>query len=390
MHLLCLPALEFQAVPAKSGEVTEQKTPLRKLPNNEFSSTRSRNMPSPILAPSPCPTAGAGVHSWILSMANRCRWAKLPETEAVRRITGGMTRQPSPANEVITAVQKAYRSTWQPPQSGKSFRPHPVSMAEIKFDPSKLKAMAEKIRAPKNWRHFFWERSPKLPDAMNAYSFISNLYEPGEQVLVFDVFETKNPVAVVRVTEPMDCRVPPMIEAGGRYGNGIWFLSNPTDGQWHPNPRQNNEVSCRSEESVTSFRYAVLESDQAPADVWIAFVAQLPARVSAIYTSGGRSIHTLLRVDAATKAEWDGSIAPLKRPLKKLGGDSGALSAVRLSRLPGCWRPEKQNFQKLLYLNPNPSLSPLIELPALRSRAEALHRWRRVCPRWNQSMEAHR
>jgi hypothetical protein len=335
-----------------------------------------------------CPAAGTGVHLWILSMANRYRWANVPEREAVRLITEGMTRPPSPANEVITAVRKAYRSNWQPSQSSNSFSPRPVSLVEIKFDASILKVMAEKICAPKNWRHFLWERSPKRPDAMNAASFISNLYEPGEQILVFDVFETKSPLMVVNVTQPMDCRVPPQIEAGGRYGNGIWFLSNPADGQWHPNPRQNNEPSCRSEESITSFRYAVLESDEAPADVWIAFIAQLPARVAAIYTSGGRSIHTLLRFDARTKAEWDDIIAPLKRPLKRLGGDPGALSAVRLSRLPGCWRPEKNNFQKLLYLNPNPSLSPLIELPVLESRADALARWRRECPRGDQGMEA--
>lgn len=135
---------------------------------------------------------------------NRCRWANVPEAEAMRLITEGMTRPPSPANEVITAVRKAYCSNWQPSQSGKSFSPRPVSLVEIKL----LKAMAEKICAPKNWRHFLRERSPKRPDAMNAASFISNLYQPDEQVLVFDVFETKSPVAVVKVTEPMDCRRP--------------------------------------------------------------------------------------------------------------------------------------------------------------------------------------
>ena len=148
-------------------------------------------------------------------------------------------------------------------------------------------------------------------------------------------------------------------------------------------------MSCRSEESLTAFRYAVLESDLAPADLWLAFIVQLPIRIAAIYTSGGRSIHALIRLDAASKAQFDAIVAPLKRPLKLLGVDPACLSAVRLTRLPGCWRPEKRNFQKLLYLCPDPPDVRLADLPVLRSRFEMLDRWRNLCPRWNKSQEAY-
>ena len=141
--------------------------------------------------------------------------------------------------------------------------------------------------------------------------------------------------------------------------------------------------------SLTAFRYAVLESDQAPFDQWLSFIVQLPIRIAAIYTSGGRSIHALLRLDTASKAEFDDTIAPLKRPLKALGADPACLSAVRLTRLPGCWRPEKNGFQKLLYLCPNPPAVRLADLPVLRSRFEMLDRWRNLCPRWNPKQEAY-
>jgi hypothetical protein len=122
--------------------------------------------------------------------------------------------------------------------------------------------------------------------------------------------------------------------------------------------------------------------------MWLAFAVQLPARVAAIYTSGGRSIHALIRLDALSKPEWDEAVLPLKRPLKVLGADAAALSAVRLTRLPDCWRPENGGLQKLLYLNPNPPEAPMIDLPLLRSRAWALARWRRDCPRCDDSKEA--
>ena len=343
---------------------------------------------------SDCPVAGTGVHSWILSKANLCRIAGLPPSDAEELIRRQMTRPPSSSNEVRTTVEKAYRGGWTPsahrmPFFGPraSFRP-PVPLKDIEFDPDKLARVAARITTPDNWRHWLWERSPKRPTTMNGYSFLKHAFIPGDKILIFDVFQTKHPLLTLAITDPMNCRVPPEIAAGGRYGSGIWYLCNPVDGQWHPNLRENGKLSCRSEESVTEFRFAVLESDQAAADVWLGFVAQLPVKITAIYTSGSRSIHALLRIDARSKAEWDSLIVPLKRPMKVLGADPGCLSAVRLTRLPQCWRPEKHGFQKLLYLCPNPPCIPLVDLPVLFPRSEALARWRGICPRWDPETEA--
>lgn len=263
----------------------------------------------------------------------------------------------------------------------------PVPISAIRFDAGRLASVAVKGPQPASWRHWLWERSPKRPETQNALSFLKHLFKPGEIVLAFDDFGAKHPAWTIPISDPMDCRVPVAMQEGGR-GQGVWFLSNPVDGQWHPNPRQGDSRSCRSEESVTSFRFAVLESDSAPAHQWLAFLAQLPIRIAAIYTSGSRSVHVLMRVDAESKAEWDSIIVPLKRPLKVLGVDPGALSAVRLTRLPGCWRPEKGGFQRLLYLNPDPPDLRLADIPVQFSRAESLARWKKVCPRWNRGAEA--
>jgi hypothetical protein len=58
----------------------------------------------------------------------------------------------------------------------------------------------------------------------------------------------------------------------------------------------------------------------------------------------------LVRVSATSKEHWDKIKIEKFRPLCVLGADDGALSAVRLIRLPQCWRGDQR--QELLYLNP--------------------------------------
>jgi hypothetical protein len=328
-----------------------------------------------------CPPKGTGVHSWIMSAANRCRFIGMTVQGTESFIAARITRQPTPTNEISTAVAKAFNSNT--PRQTFTYNDRyiaPKRLVEIQFDPAKLRTAAARVSSPRNWRHWLWERSPKRPESQNAFSFLAHLYAPGEQVQVFEKMDSKTPLATVAIKRPMDCRVPALIRHGGYFGDGVWFLCNPVDGQWHPNPRSNNAPSCRSEESIQTFRYAVLESDQATPDDWLAFIVQLPIRIAAIYTSGSRSIHCLIRLDARTKTEWDAQISPLKRPLKLLGADAACLSAVRLTRLPGCQRPNKNGFQKLLYLCPNPTAERLLDLPVIQSRAESLARWREHCP----------
>lgn len=333
---------------------------------------------------SACPKPGEGVHYWLLSAAHQCRKAGLTKAEAEALIAVHMTRPPK-ANEVRDAVEKGYSPsviTWTRPagstcQAGSEpAQPiAPVPISEIKFDPAELAAVANRITMPPNWRHWFWERSPVMPTFQSGFSFLAHLYEDGERVHVFDIMQSSKPLHTVTIGRSMDCRVPDRIRQGGS-GAGIWFLCNPVDGISHHNPRQDNKPSCRSEESITSFRYAVLESDCADSSEWFALIAQLPLRIAAIYTSGSRSIHSLIRVDASSKEHWDSIIGPMKRPLKVLGCDSGCLSAVRLTRLPGCHRPEKGGFQKLLYLAPKPVETPLLDLPKISDRDEQVPNWK--------------
>lgn len=72
----------------------------------------------------------------------------------------------------------------------------------------------------------------------------------------------------------------------------------------------------------------------------------------------GKSIHALVRLDAASKVEWDSIRDKFKPIVVTLGADENALTAVRLTRLPGAMRGDRP--QELFYLDPGADGTPII------------------------------
>ena len=217
--------------------------------------------------------------------------------------------------------------------------PHPPAPLhhKPKFQPATLKRVAAQV--PGVDEQYVKDRSPLCPETQTPASFLQRLYQPGETVIVFDRERSQGAVACTFGEGPYDARCLDYLIHGCK--DGVWFLCTPVDGEYHPNPREGNKLSRRSQESVTAWRYLVLESDDADARDWLAMLVQLPLRISAIYTSGGKSIHALVRVDAASKADWDAMAYRLKPLGAVLGADDKTITAVRLTRLPGCYRGQE-------------------------------------------------
>lgn len=243
-------------------------------------------------------------------------------------------------------------------------RPLPrVAPAAIKpkaeFRDDKLQRFAVRWRSLVNTA-WLADRSQVNPYRLSPEEFLRALY-PEEKVVIFTEQKSQG-----QAVWPIDS-----IPVGA--SDGVWFLSQPVDGCYHPNARVLDRdgrprMSRRSEESVTSWRYMVIESDEARARDWMGAVVQLPLAIAALYTSGARSIHALVRVDAPLKNEWDATAQAMKPILVTLGADPKSLSAVRLTRLPGCYRG--QVLQKLLYLNPDPKAEAIVSLPRVRNVLE--------------------
>ena len=241
-------------------------------------------------------------------------------------------------------------------------------------------------------------RSPVAIEEVTSGDFLNAIFEPGERVPVFESQRSQGDFLWVAGKEPGDGS--PSLRGGWRLSQerevkavksalprkakeGVWYLVQPVTGQWAIKPdvqwkgspkdaggegmqkEVRGSYTRRSAVNVTGWKHIVLESDELPAEDWLRIVVSLPLPIAALYTSGGRSIHALLRMPCGSKAEWDAMKKMLTPVVCPLGADLGALSAVRLSRLPGCYRGDR--LQKLLWLNPMPEVRPMRLMQEVRN-----------------------
>lgn len=289
-----------------------------------------------------CPPAGSGVHGWVMGTANLAARAGVMAVEAVADITANMRRRPQPASEVLATVEKAYREHGERIALGNCLRP--VSMpSKPKPDPLTVAAFIE--RGAGRGEADLWEASPVRidwePGARDAVALLRALFLPGE--LVF---------------------------CGDRYGNTVrerdawcerWEQGEAVPPFFIPNPLKpsggkssSGKPSPRCDDAVAVLRYAVAEFDGMPVDAQVRFwLGWGLGPVSAVTHSAGKSVHALLRVDAADRAEWDAEVKRrlFDRYLVPWGCDSTCKNPSRLSRLAGACRPDKGGMiQRLLFV----------------------------------------
>lgn len=258
------------------------------------------------------------------------------------------------------------------------YTPTPKPRPKLEFQPDKLAAMA--ARLPGIDEAYFAARSKKTVADRTPASFLHTLYNPGEKVIIFTNEKSQGDAVWTRQEGAFNANELHAFTRNAKLG--VWFLSAPVTGEFSDTgkvyPKGHTRagqkvVSRRWEGAVTAWRYLLLESDEADTGQWLSLLAQLPNRIAAIYTSGSRSIHSLIRLDAVSKEDWDERAELLKQCFVPWGGCRKAISAVRLTRLPGCERLGKNGddgqyikfptpqMQRLLYLNPAPDGTPIFQ-----------------------------
>jgi hypothetical protein len=136
------------------------------------------------------------------------------------------------------------------------------------------------------------------------------------------------------------------------------LIANPLTGQ--PALTKEGKPSFRCAESVRRHRYALVEFDAMPLEEQCAFWAgviatgTLPLR-SLVY-SGGKSLHGLVEIGAADRAQWDKQVETLLFAThnpdapENRRADRACRNPDRMTRLAGTWRADKQKWQRLVWL----------------------------------------
>ncbi|MEV2908596.1 AAA family ATPase [Paenibacillus larvae] len=115
---------------------------------------------------------------------------------------------------------------------------------------------------------------------------------------------------------------------------GAWIRFNPLDGKGVKN------------ENVTELRYALVESDTMDIEKQNAIMRELELPIAVLVYSGGKSLHAIVRIDAASYDEYRKRVDYLYNICKKngLSIDNQNRNPSRLSRMPGIVRNGKKQF----------------------------------------------
>lgn len=115
---------------------------------------------------------------------------------------------------------------------------------------------------------------------------------------------------------------------------GAWIRFNPLDGQGVKNS------------NVTKYRYALVESDTVAVPKQNAIIRELELPVSALVHSGGKSLHAIVKIEAANYEEYKQRVEYLYNILAKngLAVDTQNKNPSRLSRMPGVVRCGRKQF----------------------------------------------
>lgn len=112
---------------------------------------------------------------------------------------------------------------------------------------------------------------------------------------------------------------------------GAWICVNPTDGKGRKN------------EHIVDYRHTLAESDELEPEIQLSIIRKMRLPCAAIVSSGGKSIHAIVKIDAESETEYRQRVDELHKILNANGFkvDKQCKNPSRLSRMPGAMRGER-------------------------------------------------
>ena len=325
------------------------------------------------------PPPGGGCHAALLGAANYGILAGLTEADIFRELRQAVKPGSRTVSdrEIWEAVAKAeqdagHRISRQhypgmTPQERFDAAAIQKAAAILAEDKARAQSLREKLIAAGGGEQSpfnadLWEASNPHPGsgyeqytapAADMLLFLRELYQPDDYLYIVDVVKKPRKMQADHVKTVSEWIA--FFQAALNKGHNLFmpfFCANPLSGT----PDENG--SYWNDRQVKSFKYCVLESDTLPLEQQIPLIRGLGLPVISLVFSGSKSIHALLDVtqhagrQITSKADWDRIIKlELFTQLAPLGFDPANKNPSRLTRLPGVYRPEKDRWQMLLYVN---------------------------------------
>ncbi len=284
----------------------------------------------------PCPASGQGCHSWMYGAAHALVANRFADDFIDRWITHYLERTPQPREiaDTVSKVRAEVEGLIEPKAR--------VSLKR-EFDEANLKALTEE--GPLSVEEFT-KSSPISVADVTASEFLRRLY-PKQANIIFTDQQSQGKL-VWNETMP-DLLVDNAIT---KNTEGAWIMVNPVNGKFLPIPRLGKK-SQRAEENLVAYEYLLIESDSVEMELWLRVLTKLDLPIVAVTTSGSKSAHALVRVGQKDREGYLARASEIADLVVPLGADPAAMSAVRLTRVPGCMRRDTGKAQTLIYFNPD-------------------------------------
>lgn len=283
----------------------------------------------------PCPASGQGCHGWMFGAAHALVANAYDDEFIDLWIDHYLDRAPQPREIADTVARvRAEAEGLIEPQARVSLK--------RKKDEDRLTALtAEGPLSVEDFR----QSSPVDPTTITTHAFLSALYGDRHNLIFIEQQSQGRTVWNKSLPEKATAA------AVSNNTEGAWVMVNPVTGAYKSIERIGKR-SRRAEENLVAYEYILVESDSVDMELWLRVLTKLDLPIVSVTTSGSKSAHALVRVNAKDRADYLEKASELADLVIPLGADPAAMSAVRLTRVPGCVRSDTGKPQELIWFNP--------------------------------------
>lgn len=299
----------------------------------------------------PAAGMGNGFHTALLGTVNHGVFAGLDDFAIFTHVHAAIKpgKRPVSDREIWDAIKKARHDCFPNKANSPLSTPHSeisLNRTSPTMPPDAFERVTSSIDLGPDPEAEAWERSSfrlEVRPEDETAEVLSRLYRPDDLLLCGDPYVKG---------EPGDGSLLACAEWVWKFKSGErppeHLCINPLSGkQGH---KKTGELSYRCDDTVARFPYVLVEFDSKPVDEQIRFFLASGLPIASLTHSGSKSCHALVRVNAPDRSAWGTAVARLYFLLEPLGADASNKNPSRFTRLPGGWRPGKQAWQRVIYL----------------------------------------